>query len=489
MTSQVQLWLSILQEAQKPGPAWAPDELLNRIRSHEQPLRAIGDWDQGNHIFAGIEGTAGFIRLWRSGGPQPPLADCERWTQLLRWLIQGLCNWRPDQDPKYHTLTALFLVAQYCDFENNLWKALPSDIRRNSDLLNAVAKVVASFACEMKTRDGQAAPIWEQEAADRFAAADANEDWPGIDGLWTSIGPAAMMPHALQGQLIRYLNCFDRNRLVEATCNVVQIIVAMHIADALTFAERFELGLATTSTRLQFACVHSAFHRQKHTVLNPDERDFLSSLLLQVSANEERWHKWMTVFNRYPLRYPGLQPALGRVLPGASGAALQTYIDSINLVPGRQGSRDTVAVCLTEFRATATQQQQRLLWTMAFRRWSDWNFNLANPEQHAFEIVWSELDYPVVAYSIDCLDAQARTQAQKKIFDQLTALDNQWHKSVTDCITAFNRLLSELQPYAHAVATLATTGSTTNLNLLPLQLYIPTEVQNNRYLRLMYSVR
>ena len=197
----------------------------------------------------------------------------------------------------------------------------------------------------------------------------------------------------------------------------------------------------------------------------------------------------MTVFNRYPLRYPGLQPALGRVLPGASGAALQTYIDSINLVPGRQGSRDTVAVCLTEFRATATQQQQRLLWTMAFRRWSDWNFNLANPEQHAFEIVWSELDYPVVAYSIDCLDAQARTQAQKKIFDQLTALDNQWHKSVTDCITAFNRLLSELQPYAHAVATLATTGSTTNLNLLPLQLYIPTEVQNNRYLRLMYSVR
>jgi hypothetical protein len=489
MTSQAQFWLSILQGAQKPGPAWAPDELLNRIRSHDQPLRAIGDWDQGNHIFAGIDGTVGFIRLWRSGGPQPPLADCERWTELLRWLIQGLCNWRPDQDPKYHTLTALFVVAQYCDYENNMWKALPSDVGRNPDLLNAVAKVVASFGCEMKTREGQAAPIWEQEAVDRFVAADANEDWPGIDGLWASIGPAAMMPHALQSQLIRCLNCFDRSRLVEATRSVAQIIVAMQIADALILAERFELGLSTTSTRLQFACVYSAFHRQKQTVLNPEERDFLSSLLLQISANEESWQKWTTVFNRYPLRYPGLQPALGRALAGASGSALQTYIDSVNLSPGRQGSRNNVAVCLTEFCDVASQKQQRLLWTMAFRRWSDWNFNLANPEQHAFEIAWSELDYPVVAYAINCLDAQERTQAQKKILDQLTVLDNQWHKSVTDCITAFNRLLSELQPYAHAVAALATTGSTTNLNLLPLNLYIPPEVQNDRYLRFMYSVR
>jgi len=295
--------------------------------------------------------------------------------------------------------------------------------------------------------------------------------------------------HALQGQLIRYLGYFDRDRLGEATRNVAQFMVAMHIANALSPAERLEVGLATTNARLQFAFVYSTCHRQRHITLSPTERDLLSSLLLQIAANDANWLKWMTVFNRYPLRYPSLQPALGRALAVASEAALQSYIDSINLFPGRQGSRNSVAVCLAEFRAKATQQQQRLLWTAAFRRWSDWNFNEANPEQYAFEIAWSELDYPVVAYAIDCLDAGARTQAQKEIFDQLSVLDNQWHESVTDCVTAFNRLLSALQPYAHAAATVATSGPTTNRDLLPLKLYIPPEVKNDRYLRLMYSVR
>lgn len=487
MTSPAQVWLSILQEAQKPGPSWTPDELLNRISFHDKPLRAIGDLDQGNYIFCGVEEAAGFIRLWRSGGPQPSQVNCERWTQLLRWLIYGLRNWRPEQDLKYQTLTALFVVAQVCDFENGLWQALPADIGRNLDLLSAISKLIASFGCEMKIRGGQTAPIWEQEAVDRFTAADAGEDWPAVDELWTSVRTAAMMPHPLQGQFVRCLNRFDHNRLVEATREVAQFIVAIHVADTLTMVERFKLALATTNNRLQFACVYGAFHSHRQTALNVAERDQLASLLLQIAANEANWGKWMTVFNRYPLRYPGLQPALGRALSSASDAALERYIDSINLFPGRQGSRSTVAECLAEFRATASPQRQQLLWTRAFRRWSDWNFNEADPEQHAFEIVWSELDYAVVAYTIDCLDVRARTQAQQVIFDRLSVLDNQWHKSVSDCITAFNRLLSALQPYAHALEVLAAPVST--IGLLPLGLYVPPEVQTDRYLRLMYSVR
>jgi hypothetical protein len=262
----------------------------------------------------------------------------------------------------------------------------------------------------------------------------------------------------------------------------------MHIANALAPSERLEVGLATTNARLKFACVYSICHSQRQKTLNSKERDLLSSLFLQITENDINWLKWMTVFNRYPLRYPGLQPALGRALALASESALQSYIDSIKLSPDRQGSRDAVAVCLAEFRATATQRQQQLLWTMAFCRWSSWNFNEANPEQHAFQIGWSELDYAVVSYAVDCLEAEGRMQAQKNIFDRLSVLDNQWHDSVTDCITAFNRLLSALQPYAHAEVVTAN-GLTTSRDLLPLKPYLPTDIQNNRYLRLMYSVR
>ena len=487
MTLKLQFWLSIIREAQNPGVAWIPDELLRRIRPHDQPLRAIGHWDKANWIFSGLEEAAGFINIWRVSGLQPKQADCDRWTQLFRWLIQGLLSWRRDQDPTYHNLTALFVVAQYCYFENGLWEALPPDVGGNIDLLDSVTKLIASLSCEFKTHNAQAVPIWEQEAIDQFQAADAKENWLGVDELWNSIEPA-MIAHALQGQLIRYLGHFNRDKLGEATRHVAQFTVAMHIANALAPSERLEVGLATTNSRLKFACVYSIWHLQRQRTLNSKERDLLSSLLLQITANNINWLKWMAVFNRHPLRYPGLQPALGRALAVACESALQSYIDSIKLSLDRQGSRDTVAVCLAEFRAIATQRQQQLLWTMAFCRWSSWNFDEANPEQHAFQIGWSELDYAVVSYAVDCLDAGARAQAQKDIFDRLSVLDNQWHDSVTDCITAFNRLLSALQPYAHA-ATVAANGRTTSQDLLPLKLYLPSEVQNNRYLRLMYSVR
>jgi len=488
MTSQMQFWQSILQEARNPGQAWVPDELLNRIEADDQPFITIGNWDKTNHFFSGIEEAVGFINLWRAGAPQPSQEECERWIQLLRWLIHGLRNWRSDQDPTCARLTALFVVAQYCDFENSLWETLPSDVGQNLDLLNTVTKLIAGFGCEIDTREGQTALIWEKEAAGRFTDADADEDWLAVDELWNSIEPATV-PHALQNQLTRYLGYFDCDRLNEATRNVTRFIVAMQSMVALAPTERLKLGLATTNTRLQFACVYSTCHRQTKTPLYPTERDLLSSLLLKVAASDATWRKWMTVFNRYPLRYPSLQPALGRALAEAPEAALKSYIDSINLFPGQQGSRNNVAMCLAEFRATAARQKQHALWTMAFRRWSDWNFNQADPGQYLFEIAWSELDYPVVAYAIDCLDAGARAQAQKEIFNRLNFLETHWHKSVSDCVTAFNRLLSALQPYAHADATIATGELNANQNLLPLKLSIPHAVKNDRYLRLMYSVR
>jgi hypothetical protein len=38
---------------------------------------------------------------------------------------------------------------------------------------------------------------------------------------------------------------------------------------------------------------------------------------------------------------------------------------------------------------------------------------------------------------------------------ELAVVDDDWHASFSDCLTAWNRLLSRFQPYAHAASAVA----------------------------------
>jgi hypothetical protein len=63
---------------------------------------------------------------------------------------------------------------------------------------------------------------------------------------------------------------------------------------------------------------------------------------------------------------------------------------------------------------------------------------------------WSDLDYAVVGYALECMTEAARSEAMESIRHQISALENHWYKSFSDIITAYNRLVSQFQPYAHA---------------------------------------
>jgi hypothetical protein len=156
------------------------------------------------------------------------------------------------------------------------------------------------------------------------------------------------------------------------------------------------------------------------------------------------------------LGYQPLQIPLGRALATAPETAIAGYIDSIRLFPwpfGHQASGGLVAECLREFNANSPLERRKLLWSRAHERWLKWDFDRANPNQHMTTICRSDLDYAVVAYARECLDATGRESVLNAIRAEVQTLAYRWHESVGDLDAAWYCLLSRFQPYAHGTYT------------------------------------
>lgn len=264
----------------------------------------------------------------------------------------------------------------------------------------------------------------------------------------------------------------------------------MQVAGALTVEQRLGLAIASDNPYIQFSCAQKTLsHWPKQSQLPLREQQFLTNLLLKVAKESARWKAWMEVFNSYPLRYPALQVALGNALAVAPESAVEAYVSSIRLhstrlhsTPGE--SRRHVAECLRAFRGAAKRERCSMLWTCAYQRWSAWRFDLDRPGKYLFDISRSELDYAVVAYATECMGDAGRGQALGAICNELSVLDNRWYASLQDCVTEWNRLLSQFQPYAHAMSAIAAGEDW----LTESKIYRPFDESKEVYLKMMFSV-
>jgi hypothetical protein len=182
--------------------------------------------------------------------------------------------------------------------------------------------------------------------------------------------------------------------------------------------------------------------------------------------------------------YGALQRPLGRALAEASDAALEGYVNSIRLYPkqvkpdaGRQSPNvyePSPPMRLPERRAA--------MWGFARARWLEWDFNKADPNQHLIAITWSDLDYAIVAYAVEYMDEAALNQEMQSIREQITTLEAHWHRSFTDILTVWTRLLSRFQPYAHA----RVVGQNGGDWLPETRTYMPFERSKNEYTMMMF---
>ncbi|AJK47065.1 hypothetical protein [Burkholderia plantarii] len=440
---------ALLAESTTDGAASGPTRLLEQISNFDNPVQSMARRDYAVTIVGPLSEEFGFVAFGRAAPDQLTAENRERWVALLRWLWQGLAAWRANDDPKCRELVALFAVAEYCNFREDEWSAMPESVGKNGELMDRLVALHGRFSSSFAAPAGMREPLWEREVVDKFLRADQENDWPTIAELWR-VFAHTMHANSFQSQLIKCLRRFDFQRLLAAFASVDSFVTAFLSASALTRRDRLGLSAETSNAKARFAAVFSVLHsRSRAETLDEVEQSLLADTFSVVAADEREWETWMAALNRFPVRYPSMQGALGKALASCPNGRLRTYVDSVHLFPNVAGGRESIGACLHAFAVLASPERRRLMWTLAFERWSSWNFGMAEGV-HMFQISLSDFDYAIVAYCLECLDEEARRKQQQALFLEICGAENRWHRSLSDYVTERNRLLSVMQPYAHA---------------------------------------
>jgi hypothetical protein len=475
----------VVAAAAQPGEAAAPDELLALLADEENPLAALADRDKGNALFGAFNNQFGFISFNRIRQQPHSPENLERWAALIRWIAGEFRDWRLADDPKRARLAAVIVAAQSCDGDNDFWTALWDEFGRGGEMVRAMADLIAGLNVQISTLRLRGRLISEGEEVERFLKADASADWVTVsDCLTRFAGP--MFPSALVTQAVRCANRYGFELLVAAVATLRQSPGALQIATALSAGDRLRLAVASGNPYVRFICLFRTVHQQPGLLhLSRAEEDLVTELLLKAAEDREQWRVWMQAFNRFPTRYALLQAPLGRALASAPEEAVAVYVESINLSITTPQTRHCVAACCRAFKEAADATRRGLLWSLAFERWSAWDFNAADQDKHLVNINVSELDFAVVGYAVECLDETQRGEAMAGITRELAVVDDDWHASLSDCLTVWNRLLSRFQPYAHAASAVSSGADW----LAEGRQYYVFDPQTEHYLTMMYRVR
>ncbi len=443
-----------MRDALMPGSELEPAALVRRAAELNDPVGALCRHDGASDLFDAFDQDFGFIRSAKTPKNQFSEEDRNRAASLLRWLIAELQRWSKAADPHGGKLAALFVVSQRCDSGGSLWRVIPDAIGTNLDLVHDLKAMISRIGFTITSKGGARPSIWENEAVERLQLVEANREWGNLSEAWRPF-EQMFQPVPLHTQAVRCLYRCGVTHLVEASSGVKQTAVAASLAIALPAEERLQFAVKCENPYIEFCCLHqtlSDLRTPDHALSIPEER-LVVDLLCKAASDYSKWSGWMQAFNAYPQRNPGFQTALGTALATVSDAAVKAYIVSIMLYPRNSQtdeSRKLVGVCLRTFHSKASLARRKSLWSLAHARWTDWAFNRSDPGHYLFEINWSELDYAIVGYALECLGAEDRWSAVQSAFDDLMALENRWHKSISDITSEWYRILSTFQPYGHA---------------------------------------
>lgn len=84
------------------------------------------------------------------------------------------------------------------------------------------------------------------------------------------------------------------------------------------------------------------------------------------------------------------------------------------------------------------------MWSIAFRRWDEWNYAKGEKQAHMLAPAACALDYPVSMY-YSHLSAQELNSEEARLTQAVDEVEQQWFDSASDLITERNRLLSRLR--------------------------------------------
>lgn len=370
--------------------------------------------------------------------PASQLAD---FAGRLGWTIDALRRWNPQADARGVHLQAALISAAQWDCCDDLWTGL-APLVQNGILCEGLRVVVRSRAPQVTIPTH--APVWEREHFEALTKADREADWVQLAEIAHAFRRRGVIDPAAS-QAVRALAVLDWRRLVVHSADVQTWMEADMIIAVLPIATTFRLAAATSSGHVRFAAIERATWSQD--ALSPDAESALRHLFAVLARDEVNWPAWMTIINKYPVRYPHMQVSLGRALARSPENALRAYVDAVGLSTPKAPGRAPIAACLEVFRSRATPMRRSVLWRRAFDRWSAWNFGDATGVEPQSR---SELDFPVAGWLIEFAEPDVLKDELDAFDERLRALEMQWHSSLSALVADYNRLLSRYHMFAFA---------------------------------------
>ncbi len=476
-----------LAESKAAGEDFVPTELLAILNADPNPTSVLNDMDRGNTHFAPVQRDFGFLHISRVTLKPLSSEEQERLTASMRWLRREFTNWNAASDTNCHILAAMFVVTAYFDQRGDFWPAFATSSTVNPEIVAELSKRVSSLQFTPGPSSRSRTPISDKSILDRFNAADRESDWVTVASEWPRFGDH-LFPDAFLSQSVCYLQAFARDELRVATDRLKQTVPVMLLLSALSVVDCLALSVASTNPYVRFGSILRLVQQQRRRKesISQSEKTLLTQLLLSVATDEAQWQQWMLALNRYPMRYPQIQRALGHALAQAPDTALEPYATAIQLTTAGAMGRGVVAECLRSFRSVASLDRRKMLWNLAHERWLKWKFGKDEElKEPLMKVGNCELDYAIVGYAVECMTDQQREDKCAALVAELSSINEAWHVSEVAFIGTVNSTLSVFQPYAYA------RQMTADDEWLIAQdrCFLPFDPQTDRYHSIFFKIR
>lgn len=384
-----------------------------------------------------------FSFLWKG---REEFTDCEleQFERLFCWLVKKIADFPSDLERPEADLAKLLAVAATLDCDDQLWDEVYKIISTTPEWL------LAALTNLIKERHADSEEIlrrkYRNENHVREIVADITaKNWKSLEGVLDQVWIDYRSPVKLQATaaLHRYDSSILQS-LLEDEEDFFEVASYTHhapIERALRFA------VASENWTFKFWAFHRSIRHAKQDIeIYSTEWEML---LYEASKNSTEWPRWLAVLNEYPSRYPQIQEALGNALARATGWALDVYVKSISMI-APDLARKPIAVALTAFRQKAAVKERKRLWQASFNRWKEWDFGATEQSKSLFGISLSALDYPVIGYFTECLDARERDELIEQLKMRAVLLERSWYPDTTFAMTERFKLASIYQLLAQA---------------------------------------
>jgi hypothetical protein len=369
--------------------------------------------------------------------------------QIVCWLIDRISI---SSFSDYGDIASILYFTNLIDKNGQFWNALAANkITPNPKLIELSEKFLKSSTTKIEC--SYLLEFHEKESQQRTASLLNSNKWFEIyDELHRSSEEFKYEMDFTLRQSVVLLLAFEKELLLSVLECHKDIPLLWGIMDLYGKEMALNIAIDANSSVLEFSALAATLPFCNQNKLTESEMALLNDVFFKLSKDTFKFEQWMKILNKYPSRYPQIQKSLGAALArSACITSITQYVDAIHLYQLNNNSeyRTVVATCLESFSEYASESFKKTMWLIAFTKWQEWGFGTSSDKEHLFEIKASALDYAVTKYYQGCVSKDERDLIINKTYQEMSEINNMWHKNSSKLSTYWYLCLSMLQPLFH----------------------------------------